>query len=75
MAKSNPMRAVQRKKPVKTTKTINKRKNTKTYINEQITYINNQCKWAAAEKYCAENNFKFVIVTEKNLGLIYGNLT
>jgi hypothetical protein len=62
-------------KPENQTKPPIKRKNTKTYITEQITYINNQCKWTAAEKYCAENNFKFVIITEKNLGLIYGNLT
>ena len=38
MAKSNPMRAVQRKKPVKTTKTTNRRKNTKTKNNKYFLY-------------------------------------
>ena len=32
------------------------------------TYITNQCKWAAARKYCEARGFDFIVVTEKELG-------
>ena len=32
------------------------------------TYITNQCKWEAAERYCTSHGFKFLVVTEKELG-------
>ena len=37
-------------------------------IREQLTYANNICKWEAARDYCADRNWRFQIVTEKDLG-------
>lgn len=45
------------------------RKSKENYINECATYVINQAKWAAAEKYCQEKNWKFEKLTEKE---IYG---
>lgn len=35
------------------------------------TFAVNSAKWAAAEQWCVKNNFKFIILTEKELN-IYG---
>ena len=37
-------------------------------IKEQLTFITNSCKWEAAESYCADRQWKFVKITEKDLG-------
>ena len=42
---------------------------TKQYINEVKTYGINISKWEAAESYCKDRNWKFMILTEKELGL------
>ena len=45
---------------------------TKKYINEVMTYIKNQSKWEAAEEYCMQRGWKFVVWTEdtlKSLGI------
>lgn len=39
------------------------------YLNEVKTYGINQAKWAAAQKYCAERGWNFVIMTEHELGI------
>lgn len=44
-------------------------KNSKRFIEESMTYIKNQAKWAAAEKYCQERKWNFVILDEYDLGL------
>jgi len=36
-------------------------------LTEQLTYIQNQCKWSAAREYCADRNWKFKIVTDKDI--------
>ena len=56
-------------KPHKFTKqpTIPKHTKSKRYINEVLEYVKNQSKWTAAEKYCAKNNMKFLILTEKDI--------
>jgi hypothetical protein len=39
------------------------------YINEVFTYGINSAKWTAAESFCKDRNWKFVIFTEKELGI------
>jgi hypothetical protein len=45
---------------------------TKKFINEQLTYIKNNDKWEAANKFAEHNGWKFQVWTEetlKNLGI------
>jgi len=42
---------------------------TRRYINELKTYGVNDAKWKAAEQYCLDRNWKFKVLTEKELGL------
>ena len=42
-------------KPLKQTKPPKKRKKTKQYIFETLTWQKNQAKWKFAEEYCARN--------------------
>ena len=44
-------------------------KKTKTYINEVKTYAVNKAKWAAAEEFCLDRQWKFKIITETELGI------
>ena len=44
------------------------KKKTKSYMRESFEYIKNQAKWSAAKEYCEDNNMKFKIITEKELG-------
>jgi hypothetical protein len=47
-----------------------KRKTPKSEVNfkkAQETYAINQCKWEAAKHFAAQNNMKFIILTEKEL--------
>lgn len=44
-------------------------KKTKRYIQEVVTWGVNSAKWEAAEKYCADRNWKFMLMTEKELGI------
>lgn len=39
------------------------------YINECITYQQNQDKWKAAEEWCSKNGFRFLVMTEHELGI------
>jgi hypothetical protein len=43
---------------------------TKRYLYEVQTWGVNQAKWEAANKYCSNKNWKFLIATEKDLGII-----
>lgn len=47
----------------------NNKKRKASYIDECMTYVINQAKWDAAEKFCKEKNWKFEKLTEKE---IYG---
>ena len=40
---------------------------TKKYLYEVSTYGINIAKWKAAEEFCADRNWKFMILTEKEL--------
>lgn len=42
---------------------------TKRYINESYTYIKNQAKWKAAQKYAEDRGWEFKILTEYDLGI------
>ena len=60
-------------KPASQTKHPKKSKTgraTKRYLKEQATYAVNLSKWHAAEEYCKDNGYEFVIMTEHDLNLI-----
>lgn len=42
---------------------------TKAYLNEVMTWGVNSAKWEAAEEYCKERGWKFIKMTEKELGI------
>ena len=44
-----------------------KKRKTKRFLMEQLTYEVNQAKWAAAEAYCSKNNMRFIVLTEDDL--------
>ena len=46
-----------------------KKKITRQYIQEVATYGVNQAKWNAAVEYCKDKNWKFRVITEKNIGI------
>lgn len=54
----------QTKVPVKKEAKITRR-----YVNEVKTYGVNTAKWKAAEQFCADRNWQFKILTEKELGV------
>lgn len=45
------------------------KKKTKKFIDEVLQYGINDAKWKAAFEYCKDRNLKFMILTEKDLGL------
>lgn len=52
-----------------TVKQTKKQKPTKSYIREVTTYGINEAKWKAAKSFCEDRKWKFVILTEKELGI------
>ena len=42
---------------------------TRKYITEVMTWGVNEAKWKAADAYCKDRGWKFVVVTEKDLGI------
>jgi hypothetical protein len=42
---------------------------TKQYINEVVTYGVNQAKWQAANEFCLDRGWEFRVMTEDDLGL------
>jgi hypothetical protein len=46
-----------------------KKRVTKQYLNEVVTWGVNQSKWKAAEEYCLDRGWEFKILTEDHLGL------
>ena len=47
------------------------KRKTKSWMREQFEWIKNQAKWQAATTYCEDNNMKFKIMTEKDLGVTF----
>jgi hypothetical protein len=56
-------------KPEHQTKVPTQKRRTKKYIQEAATYVVNQSKWRAADKFCQDNGWEFRILTERELGL------
>ena len=57
-------------KPLMQSKPPQKRSRvTKQYIREVMTWGVNEAKWTAAVEYCKDRNWKFKVITEKDLGL------
>lgn len=46
-------------------------KPTRRYINEVMTWGVNEAKWKAATEYCKDKGWKFIIMTEKELGITF----
>jgi len=46
-----------------------KKKPSKRYVKEVMTWGINEAKWEAAKEYCKDNGMEFVIITEKDLRL------
>jgi hypothetical protein len=46
-----------------------KKRVTKQYIQEVMTYGINEAKWKAATEYCKDRDWKFMVITEDDLGL------
>ena len=42
---------------------------TKRYLNEVATYAINHYKWKYAEEWCKDRKYRFVVLTEKHLGI------
>lgn len=61
-------------KPERFTKPPDRPKRTsKRFIDEVYQYGVNEAKWKAAFEFCKDRNMKFVILTEKDLGLDKAN--
>ena len=57
-------------KPKKETKEpVRKKRVTKQYINEVVTWGVNQAKWKAAQEYCSDRGWEFHLITEDHLNL------
>jgi hypothetical protein len=56
-------------KPDAQTRMPVQKKKTKRFIQEAATYAVNQEKWRAADIFCQEHGWKFLILTEKDLGI------
>ena len=57
-------------KPAKQTKPPAKpKRQTKGYIREVYEYAKNQAKWKMAKEFCADRQWVFKVVTEKELGI------
>lgn len=42
---------------------------TRRYVQEVFEYGKNQAKWKAAREFCADRNWEFMVMTEKELGI------
>jgi hypothetical protein len=56
-------------KPERQTKKPTQKRKTKRYLEEAATYAVNQEKWRAAELFCHQQGWQFVVLTEKDLGI------
>ena len=48
---------------------VKRKRVTKQYIQEVVTYGINQAKWTAATEYCLDRGWAFKVITEDDLGL------
>ena len=54
-------------KPKKQTIPPKKKKKTRSYIKECLTYSVNEAKWKSARAYCKNNGWTFIILTEDDI--------
>jgi hypothetical protein len=47
----------------------NPKRKTKSWAYAVKTWAVNQAKWEAAKEYCADRNYEFRVLTEKELGI------
>src|SRR6185369_4241653 len=60
-------------KPAKETRPpVKGKKRSRRYLTESLTYAKNMSKWEAARRYCAMQGWKFVIWTEREIGIPEG---
>jgi hypothetical protein len=45
------------------------KRQSKKFIDEVFLYGQNQAKWKAADEYCSSRGMKFMVLTEKDLGI------
>lgn len=45
------------------------KRRSKTYVYESLEYVKNKNKWEAAKKYAEAKNWKFIVLTEAELGI------
>lgn len=45
------------------------KRQTKRFLNEVATYAVNQAKWKFADEFCKDKGWKFLVLTEKELGI------
>ncbi len=43
-------------------------------LKEAMTFVNNQAKWEAANKYCEKKGYKFFIATEKSVSRLWKDI-
>lgn len=46
-----------------------KKRNSKQYLNEVLTWGKNEAKWKAANEYCLDRGYEFKLITEHELGI------
>jgi len=56
-------------KPFNQTQLPKQKRRTQKFLQEVATYAINQEKWRAADLFCKEHGWKFMLITEKELGL------
>jgi hypothetical protein len=56
-------------KPFKQTQKPTQKRRTQKFLQEAATYAINQEKWRAADLFCKEHGWKFMLITENELGL------
>ena len=57
-------------KPEKKTKPPKQpKRKTKSFIYESMDYVKNQNKWEYAKRYASDRGWKFVVLTENDLGI------
>ena len=61
--------AIEIKPLVQTKPPVKGKKRRETYLNEVMTYQKNQDKWNAATEWAKKNDFEFMVLTEKELGI------
>jgi hypothetical protein len=55
------------KPKAQTQEPVPKKRKTKGYITEVVTYGINQAKWKAAEEFCKDRGWEFLLITEEQL--------